>query len=345
MIFARMAVQSLSDLRTHLQWAIELEHSTMPPYLCALYSLHAGRNQEAADVITSVFVEEMLHMTLAANLLNAVGGTPVLDRPDFSPTYPSCLPHSARAFEVSLAPFSPEAVETFMRIERPEAPDAPPEDDGYHTIGQFYHALEDGLRRLCDELGERALFCGDPARQITPSVFDYTGSGRIIAITNLQTALEAIDEIEEQGEGLKHAEVWDGDRDMFHPEREEVAHYFRFVELQQGRWFQKGDTPASGPTGRPFAVDWTAVHPMRRNPRVSHFELGTPIRTAMDGFNLTYWNLLRDLQRAFTGAPHVLPATLGGMMRLARQARALIQMPVGDGTHAGPSFEYVPAHD
>ena len=72
--FARIA--TLESLREHLQWAIELEHFTLPPYLCALYSLDAIRNPEASEVVASVLVEEMLHMTLAANLLNAVGGRP-----------------------------------------------------------------------------------------------------------------------------------------------------------------------------------------------------------------------------------------------------------------------------
>lgn len=70
--FGRIA--TIESLREHLQWAIELEHFTLPPYLCALYSLDAGRNPEATEVLASVLVEEMLHMTLAANLLNAVGG-------------------------------------------------------------------------------------------------------------------------------------------------------------------------------------------------------------------------------------------------------------------------------
>ena len=56
--------------------AIELEHATLPPYLCALYSLDAARNPDAVAVISGVFVEEMLHLTLAANILNAVGGRP-----------------------------------------------------------------------------------------------------------------------------------------------------------------------------------------------------------------------------------------------------------------------------
>ena len=102
-----MPVNTLDDLREHLQWAIELEHSTLPPYLCALYSIKPGTNQAAVSAITSVFIEEMLHMTLAANLLNAVGGAPALDKADFIPRYPTYLPHSDKAFLVSLVPFSP----------------------------------------------------------------------------------------------------------------------------------------------------------------------------------------------------------------------------------------------
>ncbi|MHB8672026.1 MAG: ferritin-like domain-containing protein, partial [Acidimicrobiales bacterium] len=53
-----MAISSVGSLRRHLQWAIELEHATIPPYLCGLYSIKEGSNQEAVEVIRSVFVEE-----------------------------------------------------------------------------------------------------------------------------------------------------------------------------------------------------------------------------------------------------------------------------------------------
>src|SRR5258705_12178811 len=86
-------VTSLKSLREHLQWAIELEHSTIPPYLCALYSIEQDHNLEAVEVISSVLVEEMLHTTLAANLLNAVGGQPQLDNQKMLPGYPRPLPH------------------------------------------------------------------------------------------------------------------------------------------------------------------------------------------------------------------------------------------------------------
>ena len=41
-------ITTLESLHEHLQWAIELDHSTLPPYLCALYSLDAARNPEAS---------------------------------------------------------------------------------------------------------------------------------------------------------------------------------------------------------------------------------------------------------------------------------------------------------
>ena len=307
-----------------------------------MYSIKPGHNRVAVEAIASVFIEEMLHMTLAANVLNAVGGSPVIDSPDFMPAYPAYLPHSADAFHVPLARFSREAIGTFMKIEKPEAPNAPAETDRFHTIGQFYRAIEDALPVLCQQLGEKTVFSGDPARQVTPAHLPYRGSGRIIAVYDLKSALEAIDEIEEQGEGLKHDEVWDGDRDMFHPERDEVAHYFRYHELVVGRAYQRGDTPASGPTGAAFETDWDAVFPMRDNPRSTDFPEGSAIRQKMRAFNLVYSDLLRTLHRAFNGAPADIASSMSGMMELRVLAVELMQMPTGDGrTTAGPSFEYV----
>src|SRR5262245_48275240 len=134
-------IEDVDSLHKHLQWAIELEHSTVPPYLCALYSLDRGRNPVAADVMLSVFVEEMLHLTLAANLLNAVGGRPRLHVPQMLPGYPRPLPHGDRSFELSLLPFGREALAQLERIERPEVAGAPPQDDRYATIGQFYSSI------------------------------------------------------------------------------------------------------------------------------------------------------------------------------------------------------------
>lgn len=336
-------IATIEDLRDHLQWAIELEHSTLPPYLCALYSLDARRNPEAAQVVVSVFVEEMLHLTLAANLLNAVGGTPVLDAPQMLPGHPTNLPHGDRSFEVSLVPFGLEALELFLKIERPSAPAAPAESDGYETIGQFYAAIEVGIRELCTGLGEDAVFSGNPARQVTTDLF-YGGAGDIIAVDSLATALDALAEIVEQGEGAARVDVWDGDHDMFHPEREEVAHYYRFEELRLGRRYQRGDTPASGPTGAAVTVDWGGIHPMRANPRTTDHAPGSAVRVAQEEFNHAYCGVLHLLEQSFNGSPGMLAVATGAMYGLKAQAQSLMLMPNEDGvTTAGPTFEYVPA--
>lgn len=338
---SRAPIETLESLREHLQWAIELEHSTLPPYLCALYSLDPERNPEAVEVVASVFVEEMLHLTLTANLLNAVGGRPVLDAPHLLPGYPSHLPHGDRSFEVSLVPFGAEALELFLKIEQPSLLGAPAEGEGYETIGQFYEAIDRGIRTLCDRLGERSVFCGDPARQVTEGL-PYRGGGTIVAVESLATALEALKEIVEQGEGTAHHDVWDGDHEMFHPERDEVAHFYRFQELKLGRRYQRGDTPDTGPTGDPVNVDWAGVHPMRRNPRTADHAGGSPIRVAQEEFNHAYCALLHLLELAFNGNPRMLAVATGAMYGLKAQAQALMQMPTADGlAAAGPTFEYV----
>lgn len=333
-------IDSLDSLREHLQWAIELEHATLPPYLCALYSIDASRNEEAAHLVTSVFVEEMLHLALAANVLNAVGGRPRLDSPRMLAPYPRCLPHGNKALELSLVPFGPEAIELFMQVEQPAAPEAVPEPDEYETIGQFYDAIELGLRELCAQLGETTVFCGDPARQVTTGPFAYT-AGRLIAVTDLASALTALEEIVEQGEGTSRGEVWDGEEDVFHPHRDEVAHYYRFEELKVGRRYQRGDTPRSGPTGEAFSVDLAGVRPMRRDPRPTDHPEGSPVRVAQQAFDRTYCEVLGMLDLAFDGDPHLLGTAIRAMYDLRRQAQDLMAMPDGDGTTAGPTFEYV----
>jgi len=334
-------ITSVESLREHLQWAIELEHTTIPPYLCALYSIEAGKNLEAVEVISSVVVEEMLHLTLAANLLNAVGGRPRLAIPKMMQGFPRPLPHGDRSFEISLLRFGFEAFETFLKIEQPSSTGSAPEGENYETIGQFYDAIRRGLRELSATLGEANVFSGDPARQITDEHI-YSGSGRIIAVNNLASALVAVEEIVEQGEGAGHTQVWDGDSDVFHPERDQAAHYYRFQELKLGRTYRRGDTPRTGPTGDPISIDWDSVRPMRTNPRICDHAPGSPIRVAQEKFSQSHYALLQLLEEAFGGAPRTLGSAMGAMYSLKAQAQALMQMPTEDGlATAGPTFEYV----
>ncbi len=56
-----MAITTVQDLRAHLQWAIQVELTTIPTYLYAMYSIKEG-GSEAAAVFKGVVVEEMLHV-------------------------------------------------------------------------------------------------------------------------------------------------------------------------------------------------------------------------------------------------------------------------------------------
>jgi hypothetical protein len=77
-----------------LQNAVRLEHATVPPYLTALYTLKPGGAgvRVAAGILRGIVEEEMLHMALACNILNAIGGTPRIAEPGFIPDYPGPLP-------------------------------------------------------------------------------------------------------------------------------------------------------------------------------------------------------------------------------------------------------------
>ncbi|MFE7394377.1 hypothetical protein [Streptomyces sp. NPDC057582] len=80
---------------------------------------------------------------------------------------------------------------------------------------------------------------------------------------------------------------------------------------------------------------------MRPNPRMADHPAGSAIRTAQEEFNLTYCGMLHVLEEAFNGSPAKLGPATGMMYALKTQAQGLMDMEDGDGTTAGPTFEYV----
>jgi hypothetical protein len=317
-------IDTLDKLRGHLQTALELEHATIPPYFTTWLSSNEGANFEAARIIRSVMLEEMLHVTLVANLLNAVGGRPNLTNDGFIPQYPHRLPHSGRHFKVSLERLSPEAIETFLNIEQPEARHAAAQPGEFTTIGQFYQAIADGFRYLCEKLGDRQVFSGDPALQLRSE--DYYGSGKLLVVEGCDSALRAVGEIKEQGEGFNYT-VFDRDRAIL-GEGNEAAHYFRFKELQLGRRYLPGDTGRSGPSGPAITIDFSAVYPIQSNTRISDYEPGSEIRCSLEQFCDAYRLVLVCLQDAFTGRRGRLVEATARMFDLKNRASALMRTPI-----------------
>lgn len=343
------SITTREGLQEYLHAAIQLEHATIPPYLTALYSLKPGSNSPAFHVIRVVVVEEMLHLTLAANILNAVGGEPDLTRTGFVPRYPVYLPDGEADFMVSLEPFSRSAIDSFLLIERPAQspseeervvrrtrvgttiPAVNPEgDQGLHfySIGEFYAEIGRGLAYLHDQ-GED-LFIGDPSRQVTPDLY-YSGGGDVVPVKDLESALAAIRLISEQGEGLAGG-IYD--------EEAELSHYYRFQQLKLGRYYQPGDLPDE-PTGPALDVDWDAAYPTLRNASSGDYPVDSELRVASDQFNADYAGFLGELTDAFNGRPDLLVPAVGGMFTLRDQMTRIVRNPVPGrpGINAAPTFE------
>lgn len=341
-------IVTVEDLRDYLHIAMQLEHATIPPYLTALYSMYPSTNADAYRVIRVVAVEEMLHLTLAANLLNAVGGTPDLSADGFVPVYPAHLPDGEEDFEVGTRAFSRDTIENFLKIERPALAeddqrfvardrserallpgvDAHEDDLHFYSIGEFYAEITEGIGRLHGAMGDD-LFCGDPAHQVGPAYY-YSGGGAIVEVTDGASAATAMRLISEQGEGLGGA-IYD--------EEGELAHYYRFQQLLLGRYYQPGDRGGS-PTGPPLEVDWDAVYPVMADAQLDDYTEPGDLRDAVLAHSTAYGEFLARLTEAFTGRPDLLMPAVGDMFRIKELACQIMRNPMpGDaGVNAAPVF-------
>lgn len=151
-------------LRAIAQAAVSVELFTIPLYMCTMYSIqgthqinskgntyYKGRewpgmstsadpqhaNQHAFNIIFSVFIQEMLHLQMAANLATAIGAKPCFTGAElqtaahgwkcYGPTL-SVIPHivdlkDTRSFQdvrVNLEALNHNQCELFLAIEQPE---------------------------------------------------------------------------------------------------------------------------------------------------------------------------------------------------------------------------------
>lgn len=363
-------ISNLPDLKAGLQLAIGLELSTIPVYLTGLYSIQEGCNTDAAQTIRSVVMEEMLHMTLAANVLNALGETPSTDPVDFQgrrhlspiPAYPLESPLISGIGTLELLPLSPRAVESFVRIEHPlhgaaSLAGISLDEASYRTIGEFYDAIDAALKdpKICpDDVFH--------ARNQVPDSEYYGGAGEIIEVGDRKTARQAVKKIVDQGEGLpvealgKPAKTVT-DEDRLGSGWQMYSHYARFREIQAGRRFRPDQRAGDSPAGAMLLVDYSAVEPAEYTPRNGD-RAGGSESAALDAFDLAYSQLVDEIYFAFGGGRRpasqdagadaeqrgsALQVAVHGMYALKNMAVALMRTP--NPAHPGrtlcPRFAYV----
>ena len=324
------------DLHHWLREAMRLEHSTVPLYLAAYFSIKPGANAEVGAILRSIVIEEMMHFAVVANVLNAVGGQAMIDDAHTVPHFPGPLPMGVEAgLSLSVRPLSHAQCAAFMEIEEPDDPiGLPPVTPDPVTIGDFYHAIIDKI----GEWGDAAF--GQPgAPQVVSPAYP---SDQLFAVTDAASAVRALTVVVEQGEGtLKRPTIGRGES--------ELAHYYRFGEIVNRKRFVLDPAAAEGYSysGDPVGLDESAVYPMiddatldlyRGRPDPAGLHLATAFCTA-------YRHLLACLQETFTGSPAALRRAFGIMYELRIAALAMLQTTdPDDPTHVlTPPWEYLPA--
>jgi hypothetical protein len=348
------AAKGREDLYPFLQSAIELEHATIPPYLTAMFSIRqdSTRNVEARSILYTIMKEEMLHMAIACNVLNAIGGSPEIATPGFIPLYPGPLPmHVHEALTVRLHKATRELIyDVFMKIEEPEMPlkltvknikpqplphlaDAPlaalaARPAGYATIGEFYDAIKKKIYKLGDGIFKH------PSH---PQVVAGAGfsSADLFPVTNVKTATAAIDIIVDQGEGTRTSPFYKPNK---------VAHYYRLAQIVYGRKLvdDSAETPPYSYSGTEVPLDPVDVWNLYPDAKSVDYKPGSTARKLADQFNYSYTSLLQMLHDTFNGSPEKIKDAIDQMRNdLTPLALKIVATPV-DGTSytAAPTFEY-----
>ncbi len=309
-----VGINNLAELQGSLLTAIQIEFSTIPPYLCAQWSINSNNNGDSSDVsgmIQGVAVQEMLHFGLACNMYTATGGSlnGEIATPDFVPVYPTNgLPGGVHpGLVVSLLPVGSQALQTFMSIEYPEVtpvvqqPDTPPPPvpPTPPTIGQFYQVIAAGFNTV---FPDGSLPHNPSLNQVVTSV----DSDQLFAINTVADALNAIKEITDQGEGTSTSP----DEGTFDPSN--LAHYYTFAEIYYGK--------TVGQVGNGFQYSGSAI----TTPTVYNFVPQPPGAPDQQAFINDFVTLMTQLEECWTSGFSIETA-ISTMFSLQTAGTNLIQ--------------------
>jgi Ferritin-like len=288
--FVKDRITSLPDLQDGLQTAMQLEFSTIPPYLCAQWSINTDPSK-VADMIKDIVVQEMYHFALAGNMLTAIGGVPSIANATFIPRYPTnVLPGGIpQKLAIDLKPLTPEQAQVSMQIEFPEFPPVALAA-GPATIGGFYDTIAEGFTTI------------NPV--INPSAFAIN-SGEATPIKSIADALAAISLIKGEGEGTM------GSPDQPPAGSKTFAHYYVFKEI----FTQKALVQDA-------AGHWSFTGAAIQFPTSFSFQQSTATPSPSLAFNQALSQLLIGLQACWTSGAK---PNIGAMFNLQTLGVGLIK--------------------
>jgi hypothetical protein len=306
--------------------------------------------QRWAAVLMLVARQEMEHLALVCNLLNAVGGDLNFQRPNFpqpAERYPLHIPFW-------LDPFGIPALRRFVWFEKPEGLKPTFSSDGYGhdyprpmTADLFkttavpptrYHSVQELYTEIgtaFQALDPADIFVGSPDRQVDGSQFHYRIT--VEPVTNREQAAAAIGLIIEQGEGIGLT-----------PLDPNGSHFQMFVQILRELENAKQSNPRFTPA---LSVVWNPVLKPDSGAAPGTIVTYEPSRMGMELFNEAYQLLLAMLKSWFQyfsfsqsypqQAAEFYAAFFPLMTMVIRPVgEILTRMPAGvDGKNAGPSFE------
>jgi hypothetical protein len=346
-------IETRGQLIHMLTEAAEIEHNLLCSYLYAVFSMkRAGEpgltesQGEAVErwrkAILKIALEEMAHLACVNNLLIAIGGAPHFDRPNL-PVAPGYHPADV---VVRLTPFDEATLDHFIFLERPggmamadgrgfvpsgaERATAieglTPSSQDYATVGALYDTIAEGFRTIARRVGEGALIDGEGFGQLDS---DAVKLPNIPRVADLATALAAIEQIKEEGEGSTA-----GGAD---------SHFDRFLAIRDEWAALKADDAD-------FSPAWPAAHdPVMRRPvdPATRVWVTEPTAAAhLDLANAVYGTMLAVLAQAFGGTDGdeqrlLMRVSVELMEASASVSTALARMPANPdrpGINAGMTF-------
>ncbi len=346
-----------------LQAALQLEFATVNPYLSAAFSLSPD-NEEILHLIVRIAREEMLHMTVLANLMNAIGIAPNILAA--VPDYPFDLTVLKPSLRIDLSSFSFDLVkDLFMRIETPEDPVEFPSPQAItatdaelpETVGQFYEDIIELIKSdIIPDLFKNSE--RDAYKQIEVTLdfrpiqyannqdtHDYPLNEDInFIIKDQETAIRHLTWIVSGGEGASPSNPLNAEGIP--------GHYYRFESILEGKYLVKDDTTELGfsYSGGDLPFSQTGVHKFENNVKVEDYSDHARVERHMKRFNKSYTEMIDQLQTAFNcpspeqeqQAKDAYQTSIEIMRRMPGLASAIVQAADALGIKAGIPFQYLP---